>query len=301
MMVATRRTSRQLDHPCSLLAPMRRGGEGADTVQDHGVPTAQSEVKGRGAPLVLVPGGLTGMDSWRSHADRLSHDHLVILTQLLAVEYGLRNEPLPAGYGLKTESDALMRALDDLQVDRAHLVGWSNGGAIALDVALDHPDRVRTLTLVEPATFWVLRGFDRFGPDAQAAQRSMDAYARDEITEAHLEAFLYEAAIVPGDADARREPRWPVWVEHRRSLRAVAAPGHHEDDVARLARFDRPTLLFKGIGSNAYDREIVDLIGRACPHARVQELPGAHVLPLVSMGPFLAILTAFVAEHHSTD
>ncbi|TVR96939.1 MAG: hypothetical protein EA416_00860 [Trueperaceae bacterium] len=172
---------------------------------------------------------------------------------------------------------------------------------IALDVALDHPDRVRTLSLVEPATFWVLRGFGRFGPDAQAAQRTMDAYARDEITEEHLEAFLHEAAIVPADADARSEPRWPVWVEHRRSLRGAAAPLHHDDDVARLARFERPTLLFKGIGSNGYDREIVDLIGQACPHARVEELPGAHVSPLVSMEPFLAILRAFVAMHPVID
>jgi len=49
-------------------------------------------------------------------------DHMVIVTQLLAVEFGLRNEALPAGYGLKTESRALMRALDDRQVVRAHLV-----------------------------------------------------------------------------------------------------------------------------------------------------------------------------------
>ncbi len=268
---------------------------------DRTDPIVRTEMQGRGEALVLVPGGLTGMDSWRPHADRLAHDHRVIVTQLLGVDLGLRNESLPAGYGLKTESHALMRALDDRQVDRAHLIGWSNGGAIALDVALDHPDRVRTLTLVEPAATWVLRGFGRFGHDAQAAQRSMDAFDRDEITEEHLEAFLYEAAIVPAASDARSEPRWPVWVAHRRSLRAVAAPLHHDDDVARLTRFERPTLLFKGIGSNEYEREIVDLIGQACPHARVQELPGAHVLPLVSMEPFLAILTAFVAEHRSTD
>src|SRR5687768_9709788 len=41
--------------------------------------------------------------------------------------------------------------LDELGVGRAHVVGHSSGGAIALQVALDYPDRVHTLALLEPS------------------------------------------------------------------------------------------------------------------------------------------------------
>jgi pimeloyl-ACP methyl ester carboxylesterase len=262
-------------------------------------PTAPTDATGSGVPLLLVPGGLTGWISWQPHAERLAEAFRVIRSQLLCVDLGLRDEPLPPGYGVRAESRALLRALDDLRVDRAHVVGWSFGGAVALDVALEHPDRVRTLVLVEPSAYWVLRGFDRFGPDAAASERLMASFEGADVTEDQLDAFVHDAAIVGADEDARRSPRWPTWLQHRRSLRAMSASFLHEDDVQRLRGLDTPTLLFKGVGSAVFDVDTVDLIGAAVPNARVVELPGAHALPIASMGPFLEILRAFIAEHRA--
>jgi pimeloyl-ACP methyl ester carboxylesterase len=39
---------------------------------------------------------------------------------------------------------------------RPHLAGWSGGGKAALEFATEYPDRVRSLTLVEPAGYWIL-------------------------------------------------------------------------------------------------------------------------------------------------
>ena len=76
---------------------------------------------------------------------------------------------MPRGYDLTTESAAIVRALDRQGIEGIDLVGWSYGGAIALDVALDDPGRVRTLTLIEPAAFWILRGAGRMTPESRAA------------------------------------------------------------------------------------------------------------------------------------
>ncbi len=253
--------------------------------------------RGRGEPIVLVPGGLTGWASWLPHAERLVDAYRVVRTQLLGVDLGLRGEPLPLGYDLRMETRALLRAFDAVGLAQAHVVGWSYGGGIALDLALERPERVRTLTLVEPAAPWVLEGFDRVDPTFEASRRLMASLDTDEVGEDQLEAFLYDAGIVPVGDDARSHEGWPRWVEHRRSLRAAPAAYRHQDDVRRLAGLDLPLLLFKGVGSTTFDRAIVDLLVAACPDARAEELPGAHVLPIVSMDAFLATLTAFVDEH----
>lgn len=257
----------------------------------------KTDVTGHGPPLVLVPGGLTGWNSWQAHAEKLAPDWRVVRTQLLSVDLGLRGEPLPSDYSLRMESYGLLHALDELEVEEANLVGWSYGGGIALNVALDNPDRVRSLTLVEPDADWVLRAFDRYGVDAQAFNEGMRAYAMADVSEAQLERFLIDIGVVPTGVDARSLPRWPVWVEHRQSLRIGDTPTRHEDDVARLRTFHRPVLLFKGEGSPAFMRETVDLLAQELPNARVEELPGGHALPLVSMDRFLEILKAFLGEH----
>ena len=67
-------------------------------------------------------------------------------------------------------SDAA-RLLDHISVSRAHVVGHSSGGAIALQLALDYPDRVETLVLLEPAMLWVPAAeafFAKAGPSVEA-------------------------------------------------------------------------------------------------------------------------------------
>lgn len=259
-------------------------------------PVVPTEVRGEGETVVLVPGGLTGWLAWEPHAERLAGERRVVRTQLLSVELGLRGEPLPPGYGLPTESRALERALDEHAGPAADVVAWSYGAAVALDVALTRPERVRSLTLVEPPLFSLLRGQDPLWAEVEAFAREMRAYGPGEVSEAQLERFLRGAGLVPEGADARAQPRWPVWARHRQSLRMGDAPIRHELDRERLRRFERPVLLFAGEGSPGYVRAVVDTLARELPRARVVELPGGHALPMVSMERFLEELRAFLAE-----
>ena len=80
----------------------------------------KTEISGAGQPLVLVPGGLTGWISWKPHAERLSSSYRVIRVQLLAVDLGLRGEPLPKDYSVETEIEALGETIDRLRLPEAH-------------------------------------------------------------------------------------------------------------------------------------------------------------------------------------
>jgi pimeloyl-ACP methyl ester carboxylesterase len=118
-------------------------------------PKMQAQVAGKGTALVLLGGGSTGAGAWEPHAARLVWNRTVIRLQNLNLQYGIENRPLPPHYSVKTESQAMKASLDDLHLTQPlDLVGWSYGGLIALDFAFDNPDRVRTLSLIEPPAFW---------------------------------------------------------------------------------------------------------------------------------------------------
>lgn len=59
-------------------------------------------------------------------------------------------EPVDATRGVRDFSDDALAALDALRIERAHLVGWSLGGSVAMQAAVDAPERVASLTVIAP-------------------------------------------------------------------------------------------------------------------------------------------------------
>lgn len=257
----------------------------------------QLDLKGEGPPLVLVGGGLTGMASFAPHQARLAGERQVIRAQLLMVQYGLENRPLPEGHSIRMESEALANALTGAGVEgKFDLVAWSFGAVTSLDFALNHPDRVRTLTLIEPPAFWVLDATGRKDADSAREKKQMaelNAGMRDDVDEGQLVSFLRQAAIAPPGVVPQSLPQWPDWYKHRRSLRGNDAPLRHTDSADRLAGLKVPVLLVKGTGSSHFLHAIIDALAVTLPDARVIELPGGHAPHLASMDRFLTELATF--------
>lgn len=257
-------------------------------------PIMQSEISGSGKPVVLVPGGLTGWLSWKPHAEQLASTFTVLRVQLLSVENGLRGAPLPPRYSVRTESRALELALDANEIEVADFSGWSYGGLVLLDFALNHPERVRSLTLIEPSAFWVLQSRGPLDPEAVELRHIAQRFGPVDVTEDQFVRFAHLAGFVPEGVDPRAVPQWPVWVQHRQSLRIGDLEFRNVDDLSRVRAFGRPVFLFKGVGSPRYNREIIDILGQEFPHARIEELPGAHALPIVSIDRYLELFVQFV-------
>jgi uncharacterized protein (TIGR02246 family) len=258
----------------------------------------EAHVVGDGRPLALIGGGLTGWKSWEPHADRLAADRTVARLQLLSVQYGLEDRPLPDDYSVRMESAALAAGLDALGWgEPVDLVAWSYGALITLDFALGHPERVRTLTLIEPPGTWVLPDRGRADPDVETIHslaRTMDG----AVSEADLERFVCAVALCPPGIRPQDLAQWPVWMEHRRSLRAGTAPFDHSDRLERLRRLDRPVLLVTGTGTAPFLRRVHDTLAAHLPRARTVEMPGGHAPHLVAMDRFLAEIAGF---HASVD
>jgi pimeloyl-ACP methyl ester carboxylesterase len=257
----------------------------------------QMNVLGEGRPLVLVGGGLTGWLSFVPHQERLRASRRVARAQLLTVQLGLEERPLPDGYSIRMESDALGAAVDEMEREApVDLVAWSYGAAVTLDYALGHRDRVRTLTLIEPPAFWVLEATGRMDAVSRRERDELEALHREmasDVSEAQLARFVTQAALCPPGTRPEDLPAWPVWVEHRRSLRNGPAVFAHTDDAARLRTFDRPVLLFKGTGSTPVFHRIVDALADTLPRAEAVELPGGHAPQIAAIDDFLARLATF--------
>jgi pimeloyl-ACP methyl ester carboxylesterase len=97
-------------------------------------------VAGRGEPVILVHGWSASAERWAALMNDLSKDHQVIAMDCRG--HGRSDKPhAPSQYGAKM-SDDVVRLMDHLGLKRAHVVGYSMGGMIAMKVLVDHPGRL---------------------------------------------------------------------------------------------------------------------------------------------------------------
>ena len=106
--------------------------------------------QGDGAPVVLVHGSMADYRTWDRQREALSRHYRVIA-------YSQRyfgTEPWNPGWpkiGVQTHSDDLAAFIRSLSAGPVHLVGWSSGANVAINLALQHPDLVKSVFAYEPS------------------------------------------------------------------------------------------------------------------------------------------------------
>jgi len=101
-----------------------------------------------GPPLVLVHGFGGDLNNWLFNQPALAESHTVYALDLPG--HGRSTKEVGTG-DLAVLSETLAAVLDELDIDQAHLVGHSLGGATALALALERPEQTASLTLISPA------------------------------------------------------------------------------------------------------------------------------------------------------
>ncbi len=249
------------------------------------------EVSGEGDPLILVPGGLTGWVSWIPLQERLAGRWAAIRVQPIYNELGSAGQARDAGHSRHIEEESLRLTLQHLGIERADFAGWSAGGKLLLDFAAGHQDIVRSLTLIEPAVYWILDELGETDPRLREINRYLWGLAGREITEADLAVFLSSAGFVEGPGEVRDDPYWERALPHRMTLSWLDEEFMRSDlTVGDLSEVWSPTLITKGTLTEPWERRLVDLLGEHLPNARVAEFAGGHDHHIENIEAFLAAM-----------
>jgi len=241
---------------------------------------------GSGETVLLLHATASAGAQWQALAETLRSGWRVIVPDLYG--YG-ESDPWP-GHGpfaLAEEAALAEAVLADAGQGPIHLVGHSYGGAVALRFAMQQPERMRSLVLIEPVAFHLLR---------DEAPCPANRYLFREVMEV---AAPVSRAAASGDyrrAMARFVDYWNgkgAWLRAKPELRAILA--RHTPKVAlafwattteatpRVAyeRIAVPTLILSGSCSPRPTRHIAELLAQSLPDSRLQTIDGAgHMLPL---------------------
>src|SRR5918995_3606795 len=121
-----------------------------DTVDAAGHRIAY-DVAGKGPPVVLLHGYVGDRRMWRPQMEGLADEFTVIAWD--APGYGGSSDP-PEDFSLAQFADCLAAFVDALGLGRAHVVGLSFGGGLALELYRRHPELAMTLVLASAYAGW---------------------------------------------------------------------------------------------------------------------------------------------------
>jgi pimeloyl-ACP methyl ester carboxylesterase len=168
------------------------------------------EIHGSGSPVLLLHGGGGSIiEAWRRQIVDFSPTHEVIAPEQVGNGH-TPDVPGPATYGAMTEDTAAL--LEQLHLTHVDVVGWSDGGIIALMLAIRHPDLVRRVVAaganVDPTGLRPkdLADMRASGPDPNPTaeklrQLWMNHPAPDELSFELLKKIHAKVLIMAGDRD----------------------------------------------------------------------------------------------------
>lgn len=236
--------------------------------------------EGRGSPVVLAHCSSASHKEWNSLASQIRQKHRILAPDLIG--YG-KSSRWPAGKPLDLEADVRVIVSLARHADaRIHLAGHSYGAAIALEAARLLGGQIKSLTLIEPVSFHLLRGAGRQAEWLQVktiAERVAAAVDAGDLEEA---AGIY----------MRFWSGWLRWwlMPRKAKLAVMGSIGKVAEEFAMLERassrtegyrlITAPVRLIIGEKTRAPARAVIEVLAKALPNVHVSIVKGAgHMSP----------------------
>jgi pimeloyl-ACP methyl ester carboxylesterase len=230
-------------------------------------PVLYYEECGTGEPVVLIHGGQLDRRMWDDQFQLFAKHYRMIRYDVRG--YGKSETPTRPYSDVKD----LHSLLNGLGVKKANLVGLSLGGRIAIDFALEHPDRVISLVGAGPG----LSGFE-WPAESEKRAWALTRLARDEGPEKAVEGWLKDPYMAPAMENPGLAPRVRrlaldnarCWLHNPLLPRGLDPPA-----ARRLGEVRVSTLLVVGDRDVPEIQSIVKMLGKGIPHAKKVVIAGA--------------------------
>ena len=252
-------------------------------------------VEGNGPAVVLLHGVGGNHTVWNDVIPGLAKEFLVIAPDLRG--HGRSRAPPNSQYTFAELMGDVLHLMDEKGLATAHIVGLSGGALLALRIAIDHPERVRSLKMVSGAAYtdahtrsvaqrWG-ETLVQEGPDRFALRLLKDLYYPDWV-EANLDF-----------ADSVREQ-----VKHQDYAPAVqwAVSMGQFDERNRVASVARPTLIVQAMNDSVIDASHGRILRQSIPGAQIRILTETgHLVPVERPKELLETLLPFLRSAERTN
>jgi len=224
---------------------------------------------GAGSPVILLHGGLANGEYWGNQVPALVRDHRRVI--LIDSRGHGRSTRDGRPYTYELMASDVIAVMDTLGLERAAVVGWSDGAIIALVMALKYPDRLTR-------AFVFAANMDPSG--VKSDTETNPTFARFER---QCGGDYRRLSATPGDFAAFQAAIETMWDKE---------PNYTAADLARIAT---PVAIVDGDHDEAIKRVHTEYLARTIPGARLIILPGlSHFAMLQNPAVFNAAMLGFL-------
>jgi 3-oxoadipate enol-lactonase len=224
-------------------------------------------------PLLLIMGLALSSRAWDRLPEHLARDFHVLVFDNLGTG---RSPRRGVAYRMRHLAHDALAVLDAAGVEKAHVFGISMGGMIAQELAIRHPERVRSLALGCTFASWRKAKAPRLRTKIDLVLLNIGRVTPGRIARILVSAEWHRAHPESAHEWLRRAERTALRFA---TAQVLAIARHHTLD--RLKHIRAPTLVLTGDKDRLVPPANSEVLARSIPRARLQVLRGAgHVFPL---------------------
>ena len=216
---------------------------------------------GQGDPIIILHGLFGTLDNWQTIAKVLAEDHTVFIVD----QRNHGKSPHASPFDYPTMAADLQEFMEQNWIYKAHLIGHSMGGKTVMQFALDYPDLVDDLIVVDIAPVdyperhnHIFEALLNLHPEQHSERKVMDAQLAELIPEYGERQFLMKNLTRNKEGGFRFKMNLPVIHENYHHILA---------DVQSEEVFDERTLFIKGGNSQHIMPEYEGNIKKYFPQA----------------------------------
>lgn len=240
--------------------------------------------KGAEQTVVMIHGMFSNLSIYYFNIAPILAKHFHVVMYDLK-SHGM-SERFTDGYDLENMSSDVLALMDILHIEKAHLVGYSFGGLIALKTALKAANRVEQLVVIEAPD-----------PQDEKARNIIDEYSK-EFLEHYVANFTDTTKVQMGKRQMEKNHRMYEFLFNQTSIKADMIKEKHFLTEVNLSQLETSTLLLYGSDSNC--RPTGESLNAQIEQAELELIPGDHNIPIQEPALIAETIVHFLSQSLST-
>lgn len=244
--------------------------------------------QGEGTPLIILHGLFGSSDNWLTVTKSLVQNFKIYLVD----QRNHGRSPHSEEFNYTVMSKDLLEFVENNGIQEVNIIGHSMGGKVAMKFAVDNPDKVKNLIIVDIAPKYYpphhdneLRGLKSIDPQKMPNRQVADEILSKTLPDLGVRQFLLKNMMREGD-----QFKWRMNLDSiEKNIENIGEP------LDPRKQFDKPTLFIRGGKSRYIKDEDFTLITEIFPNSKVTTIPSAgHWVQAAAPEEFLKIVNDFL-------